>query len=191
MRILTDALTGARFDDWIEVDSVTYGDEEPGALNNKYWTQVCDEHAKQYDMKKGLSRGTGIGICGVAKCDEQAAHQYGFDAAPKAKAPTPTTIAPPVAPSYTPPSISAPAAPPSISAPAWGEEPTSLPEVEAEEPPAIEAEPTTELSIEEPEPVIPEETTAPMVQQTASWKPRRKRPKAQRDTAQVIAGMTE
>jgi hypothetical protein len=75
--IVTDALTGARFNDYEKMDATPMGleikDEVP-----EYSTQVCALHVKQLNMQDGLDRGVGTGNCGVVGCEREAEHFYYF-----------------------------------------------------------------------------------------------------------------
>jgi hypothetical protein len=148
---MTDTLTGAVFDDFAERDTFAYGDEDPDKEREKYVTQVCAEHAKQHNLGKGLDRGTGVGICGVVGCEEQANHHYRFNAQPKAprKQPAPAFEAPPPAPA---PSLVAPT--PTTITP-----PPTLPTLPEEPPPT----PGLYESPEELGPELPTEDLTPEI----------------------------
>ena len=78
MKVLTDVLTGARFNDYTELDTYEYGDEKPGQ-RRPYGAQVCAKHAKEFNMRKGLSRGLGVSVCGIVGCNAEAEHYYEFN----------------------------------------------------------------------------------------------------------------
>jgi len=75
--IVTDALTGAQFNDYEKLDTTPLGSETRGS-NPQYSTQVCNKHAKQYNMQDGLEKGMASGTCGVVGCELEAEHYYYF-----------------------------------------------------------------------------------------------------------------
>jgi len=77
--IVTDALTGAQFNDYEKLDTTPLGSETRGS-NPQYSTQVCDKHTKQYNMLDGLEKGIASGTCGVLGCEREAEHYYYFSA---------------------------------------------------------------------------------------------------------------
>ena len=73
MRVLTDHKTGARFDDWVDID--TDEDAYLGA-----WTQVCGYCVRKLNLiKKNLSPTSDGPGCGVEGCDKTAEYYYDFD----------------------------------------------------------------------------------------------------------------
>lgn len=210
MKAQKDALTGLEFNRYDKLDTRVYGDESPEDVH-QYSARVCTAHAGDSRMRKALTRDVAVGDCGVVGCKEEAVHLYDFSvekavraprapkveelpkmgAGPVEETPTPTTVFPPVSPSPSP-SI-APTITPAIQEADFQSE-------EEPETPAIdgpEAERTPEELGELPADDLyqGDETPAPGTPSTAfqplSWKPKRKRPRAQKDAARAVAGMTE
>jgi hypothetical protein len=76
--IITDQLTGARFNDYDTVIPDVLLGVETDDTKFDYVTQVCEDHVKQYGIADGLYRGVGSGQCGVVGCDNDADHVYLF-----------------------------------------------------------------------------------------------------------------
>ena len=76
--IITDELTGARFNDYDTVIPEGLLGAETDDTKFDYVTQVCDEHVKQYGIADGLYRGVGSGQCGIVGCEADADHVYLF-----------------------------------------------------------------------------------------------------------------
>jgi len=69
-----DSRSSAIFDDW------NRNDEIRGNFRTKYWTQVCEDCRQQQGLPdEFIEKGSGQGICGVRRCENESDHYYDFD----------------------------------------------------------------------------------------------------------------